>query len=53
MVFAIGRLLNQRDDDAWVSYLAGNARSAGGSVKSIVRSVVLSEAFRSRQSQPL
>jgi hypothetical protein len=53
MVFAIGRLLNQRDDDAWVSYLAGNARSAGGSLKSILRSVVLSEAFRSRQSQPL
>jgi Protein of unknown function (DUF1592)/Protein of unknown function (DUF1588)/Protein of unknown function (DUF1587)/Protein of unknown function (DUF1595)/Protein of unknown function (DUF1585) len=53
MTFAIGRLLNQRDDGAWVSYLSGSARSAGDSLKNMIRAVVLSEAFRSRQSQPL
>jgi len=53
MTFAIGRLLNQKDDGAWVTYLSGNARSAGDSLKNMIRAVVMSEAFRSRQSQPL
>jgi len=53
MTFAIGRLLNQPDDKAWVTYLSGSARSAGDSLKSMIRTVVLSEAFRSRQAQPL
>jgi hypothetical protein len=51
--FAVGRLLNQRDDDAWVSYLSGSARAAGGSFRKIIRTVMLSEAFRSRQSRAL
>ena len=33
MTFAVGRLLNQRDDGAWVNYLANRAMSAGGSLK--------------------
>jgi len=51
--FAVGRLLNQKDDGAWVTYLSGSARSAGDSLKSMIRTVMMSEAFRSRQSQPL
>ena len=52
MTFAIGRLLNQRDDVAWVSYLSGRAMSSGGSLKTIIRTVMLSEGFRSRQALP-
>jgi hypothetical protein len=52
MTFAIGRLLNQRDDGAWVSYLSGRAMSSGGSLKTVIRTVMLSEGFRSRQALP-
>ena len=52
MTFAVGRLLNQRDDGAWVSYLSGRAMSSGGSLKTIIRTVMLSEGFRSRQALP-
>jgi hypothetical protein len=52
MTFAVGRLLNQRDDAAWVSYLSGRAAGAGGSLKAIIRTVMLSEGFRSRQAVP-
>ena len=52
MTFAVGRLLNQRDDGAWVSYLSGLAMSSGGSLKTIIRTVMLSEGFRSRQALP-
>ena len=53
MTFAVGRLLNQRDDAAWVSYLAGRAPRSGGSLKTIIRTVMLSEGFRSRQAQAM
>jgi hypothetical protein len=55
MTFAIGRLLNQKDDSAWVSYLANRARPSpeiSGSLRGLIRTVMLSEAFRSRQSVP-
>jgi hypothetical protein len=52
MTFAVGRLLNQRDDAAWVSYLSGRAVTAGGSLKAIIRTVMLSDGFRSRQAVP-
>jgi hypothetical protein len=52
MTFAVGRLLTQRDDAAWVSYLSGRAASAGGSLKAIIRTVMLSDGFRSRQAVP-
>jgi hypothetical protein len=49
MTFAIGRLLNQPDDGAWIGYLSAKAQAAGGSLPSIIRTVVMSDAFRSRQ----
>ena len=55
MTFAIGRLLNQKDDSAWVSYLANRARPApeiAGNLRGLIRTVMLSDAFRSRQSVP-
>jgi hypothetical protein len=48
MIFAIGRLLDQPDDGQWVGYLSAQAQSSDGSLTSIIRSVVMSDAFRSR-----
>jgi hypothetical protein len=53
MTYAIGRILNQPDDSAWVSYIAAQSRSAGGSLRQIIKAVLVSNAFRSRQQQPL
>jgi hypothetical protein len=52
MTFAVGRLLNQRDDGAWVNYLANRSIASGGSLKAIIRTVMLSDGFRSRQALP-
>jgi hypothetical protein len=49
-VAMIGRLLNQRDDAAWVNDLASRAIASGGSLKAIIRTVMLSDGFRSRQA---
>jgi hypothetical protein len=49
MTYAIGRLMNQPDDANWASYLAQQAQVANGSLGSVLRTVMLSEAFRSRQ----
>lgn len=49
MTFAIGRLLDQPDDGAWIGYLSAKAQAAGGSLSNIIHTVVLSDAFRSRQ----
>jgi hypothetical protein len=50
MTFAIGRILGDRNDNAWIEHLTDRARATDGSLKSIIRTVVLSEAFRSRSS---
>lgn len=50
MTFAIGRLLDQPDDGQWVAYISGHADLADGSLRSIIRTVILSDAFRSRQA---
>jgi hypothetical protein len=52
MTFAVGRLLNQPTDGALVASLATKARAASGSFTSIVRQVLLSDGFRSRQGRP-
>lgn len=49
MTFAVGRLLDESADAAWVEYLATRAQAEDGSLKSIIRSVLLSEAFLSRR----
>ena len=48
MIFAIGRLLNQPNDGAWIGYLTARAQATDGSLASIIRTVLLSDAFRSR-----
>jgi hypothetical protein len=53
MSYAIGRLVNQPDDPAWASYLSGRSQASGGSLPSLIRTVLLSDSFRSRQQQPL
>lgn len=50
MTYSIGRLMNQPDDADWANYLAAQAKAANGSLSSLIRSVVSSEAFRSRQA---
>ncbi len=49
MTYAIGRLMDQKDDVAWANYLAEQSKTANGSLSSVVRAVLTSEAFRSRQ----
>ncbi len=49
MTFAIGRLLNQSSDGQWIGYLSAQAQATDGSLASIIRTVLLSDAFRSRQ----
>jgi hypothetical protein len=49
MTFAIGRLMLQPDDGQWIGYLSAKAQATDGSLPSIIRSVVMSDAFRSRQ----
>jgi hypothetical protein len=47
--FALGRLMNQSDDAAWVSYFMWKAsQSKVTSLPALIRSIVLSDAFRSR-----
>jgi hypothetical protein len=50
MTFVLGRYLDQRDDAVWVSHVAGTARDEGGTLATLVRSLLRSEAFRSRQA---
>lgn len=49
MAFTIGRLLDQPDDGNWISYLSARAKAADGSLPTILRTVLMSDAFRSRQ----
>lgn len=47
--FALGRLMNQADDPQWISYLSWKAgQSKAASLPALIRTVILSEAFRSR-----
>jgi hypothetical protein len=48
MIFAIGRLMDQPDDPSWIAYLAAHAQATDGSLPSIIKTVVMSDAFRSR-----
>ncbi len=48
MTFGIGRLMNQTDDGSWIGYLSAKAQSTDGSLQSVIRSIVMSDAFRSR-----
>jgi hypothetical protein len=48
-IFALGRLMNQKDDTSWISYLTWKAsQSPVASLPALIRTLVLSEAFRSR-----
>jgi hypothetical protein len=49
MTFALGRFLDQADDPTWIAHLAGSVRDSGGDFNTLVRTLVMSEAFRSRQ----
>jgi hypothetical protein len=48
LTFAAGRLLDRPSDDAWVELLLKRAQAEGGSLTSIIRSVLLSEVLLSR-----
>lgn len=51
MIYALGRILTGKEDDQWVAYLTDQALQAEGSLKSVIRSVVLSEPFRTRAQE--
>ena len=49
MTYAGGRLLSRDDnDEGWVEQLSARAQAEGGSLRSVIRTVLLSEPFRSR-----
>jgi hypothetical protein len=52
MTFGIGRQfqLSKVNDKAWVDYLGQQVGMAGGSLRTLVQKVVMSDAFRSRQA---
>jgi Protein of unknown function (DUF1592)/Protein of unknown function (DUF1588)/Protein of unknown function (DUF1587)/Protein of unknown function (DUF1585)/Protein of unknown function (DUF1595) len=52
MTFAIGRLVDHVEDKPWLDGLSARAQASGASLSSIIRAIVLSDAFRSRQAGP-
>jgi hypothetical protein len=52
MTFGIGRQFQpvKPNDKAWVDYLGQQVGMAGGSLRTLIQKVVMSEAFRSRQA---
>jgi hypothetical protein len=50
MTFALGRLVNQLDDDTWTEHLAGSVAGGQGTLSELIRTLLVSEAFRSRQA---
>jgi hypothetical protein len=50
MTFALGRFIDQTDDDTWIRHLAGNVLDRRGTVGDLIRGLLMSEAFRSRQA---
>jgi hypothetical protein len=49
--YALGRLLDQKDDHDWITFLSWKAAQAPvHSLPALVRSVILSDAFRSRNT---
>jgi hypothetical protein len=52
MTFAIGRLVDHNEDKPWLDGLSARAQASGASLSSIIRAVLLSDAFRSRQAGP-
>jgi len=50
MTFALGRFLDQVDDETWVAYVAGTTRDASGNLATMIRTLMMSELFRSRQA---
>jgi hypothetical protein len=48
MTYALGRILKGKQDEQWVEYLTAGAQEQNGSLKDMIRIVVLSEPFRSR-----
>lgn len=53
MTFALGRFINQADDSVWTAHLSGTVRDSGGNFGALVRGLLMSEAFRSRQTTAL
>lgn len=50
LIFSLGRLLDQPDDPVWVAHIDGTARDGDGTLGTLVRTLLASDAFRSRQS---
>jgi hypothetical protein len=50
MTYVLGRYIDQPDDNVWVAHIAGSTRDADGRLGTLLRSMLASEAFRSRQA---
>ncbi len=51
VTYSIGRLLDGKEDRKWVAYLTEEAGAGNASLKSIIKTVVLSDPFRRRAPQ--
>jgi hypothetical protein len=50
MTYALGRFLDQPDDAVWVAHVAGKTRDGDGRLGTLLRTLLTSETFRSRQA---
>jgi hypothetical protein len=51
MTYALGKIIKEPVDEQWAKYLTQEAEAVGGSLKSMITRVLLSEPFRQRMAQ--
>jgi hypothetical protein len=50
MTFVLGRYIDQPDDNVWIAHIAGRTRDADQRLGTLLRTMLTSESFRSRQA---
>jgi hypothetical protein len=50
MTYVLGRYIDQPDDNMWIAHIAGKTRDTDGRLGTLLRSMLTSESFRSRQA---
>jgi hypothetical protein len=50
MTFVLGRYIDQPDDNVWIAHIAGRTRDTDKRLGTLLRTMLTSESFRSRQA---
>ncbi len=50
LTYVLGRYIDQPDDNVWIAHIAGKTRDTDGRLGTLLRSMLTSESFRSRQA---